>query len=134
MPDNSAPRIRALIVDPNEAFVTVATSWMANRALVEVTGIAGTGPEALLAVERLDPDLVVVDAVLPELDGFRVVREIKKRNCARFVIVTTFFATTAAREAAIDAGADEFVPKDEFTALLEPLLDRIAQTRSARST
>lgn len=116
------PAIRIVIVDRSPAFVAAATGWIADQPDLAVVGTARTGPEGLDAVARLAPELVLVDAVLPELDGFELVRRIKARARAPLAVMTTLFASEAVRGAAFEAGADGFLPKDDFAGAFELLL------------
>jgi len=129
MPDSAAPLVRIVIVDRSEAFRSGASGWIADQPGLEVVGTARSGPEGLRAVERLDPDLVLVDAVLPEMDGFQLVRTIKRRERPPLAVVTTFLPSTVARDAAYDAGADGFVAKDDFAGSFELLLDELLDGR-----
>lgn len=132
MPEPPDPELRILIVDGSDAFLGSAVAWIAGRPGLQVVGTARTGSEGLDAVERLDPDLVLVDAVLPGLDGFQLVREIKKRERPPFAVVTTFMASSAAKSAALDAGADGFVAKDDFAGAFDLLLGDIPGRRRPR--
>ncbi|UCF69424.1 MAG: response regulator [Acidobacteriota bacterium] len=122
--------LRTLLVEPSDAFLTGVTGWLGGRPEIALVGTARTGPEALAAVSDLDPDLVVVDAVLPELDGFRVVRAIKASPRAPLVVVTSFWAHSAARNAAFAAGADGFVAKDDFAGTFDRLLAELLDGRA----
>jgi len=117
--------LRTLIVDESETFLLGAALWMEDRPELIVVGSARTGPEAVAAVDRLLPDLVILDAVLPELDGFRVTRLIKTRPQAPLVVIATFLTSSAAREEALAAGADGFLAKDDFAEGLEGLLGEL---------
>lgn len=129
MPRDIAP-VRTLIADESKAFSKVLRHWIDNRPELTWIGTVATGTEAVAAVERLAPDLVLLDAVLPGLDGFRVVREIRSRPRPPFAVIVTFQAGENARRAAFDAGSSGFLAKDEFAPgmdlLLPELLDRLA--------
>jgi two-component system chemotaxis response regulator CheB len=134
MNETAASRLTTLIVDGNEAFLRTASAWCANRPELEVVGTARSGKEALDAVDRLDPDLVVVDAVLPGFDGFGFVRELKARPGAPVVVVTMFLAGSPARDAAHAAGADGFIAKDDFAGAFDLLLADLFRSTSQRET
>lgn len=121
------PPLRTLIIDASEAFRDGVIRWAGERSDLVVVGTARSGPEGLAAVEELDPDLVLVDAVLPELDGFQTVRAIKAHAGAPLAVFVTFVANSAVQAEAFAAGADGFVPKDDFTAAFELLLDDLIE-------
>lgn len=130
--------IRTLLVDESDDFLAGAALWMVERREMLVVGRARTGPEALAAVETLRPDLVILDGVLPGIDGFRVARLIKARPDPPLVVIATFVPSAAARVEALAAGADGFIAKDEFAESLEYFLDELiarrARARGAATT
>jgi two-component system, response regulator, stage 0 sporulation protein A len=113
-----------LLVDGSESFLASALRWIQSRQDLELVGTARTGPQALDAVDRLKPDLVIVDAVLPGMDGFRIARTLKIRGDAPLVLLATFHASAAARQEAFAAGADGFVAKYDFSDEIEPILEK----------
>ncbi len=132
----SAP-MRTLVVDGSRAFLEGVARWAEDRPELVVVGTERDGLAALDAVERLDPDLVLLDAVLPGLDGFHVVRKLKERSAPPVAVIATLLASSAVRSGALAAGADGFVAKDDFSAALEellgPLAARVAERRSRLS-
>jgi DNA-binding NarL/FixJ family response regulator len=115
--------IAVLVVDESEAFLAGTLQWIESRRDLRLVGTARNGHDALEAVARLSPDLVIVEAVLPGIDGFRVARTLKTRANAPLVLLVTFHASATARNEAFAAGADGFLAKgdfsDEFEAILE---------------
>jgi DNA-binding NtrC family response regulator len=87
---------------------------------------AFNGPQALEQVEREQPDLVLLDVVMPGLDGNEVCRRIKAQQGANFipVILVTARTETGSIVQGLDAGADEYVTKP-----FEPL-ELMARVRS----
>jgi len=122
--------IKTLLVDPSAEFLDGACLWIVGRPELVVVGKARTGLEALEAVARLEPDLVIMDCVLPGLDGFRAARLMKALDRPPLVVIATFVPSKTAREEALAAGADEFIGKDEFAGGLERFLDEVLERRS----
>jgi DNA-binding response OmpR family regulator len=97
-----------LVVDDERHIVDLVRLYLEKEGFGVVA--AGTGPEALAAHARHDPDLVVLDVMLPELDGFEVCREIRRRGATPVLMLT-------ARDDDVDAivglelGADDYVTK-----------------------
>ena len=98
------------------------TVWIESRPDLRLAGTARDGREALEAVERLRPDLVIVEAILPGMDGFHLTRTLKARATPPLVVLVTFYATAAAREEAFASGADGFLAKYDFADGLEEVL------------
>jgi CheY-like chemotaxis protein len=121
--------IKTLLVDESEEFLTSASHWIRGRPDLVVVAKVRSGLTAIEAIGRLRPDLVIMDCVLPELDGFRLARWIKSRPSPPLVVIATFVTSQAARDEALAAGADGFIAKDEFAGGLERMLDELLARR-----
>jgi len=124
--------IAVLVVDESEAFLASTLQWIESRRDLRLVGTARDGLDALDAVERLAPDLVIVEAVLPGIDGFRVARELKAHADGPLVLLVTFHASAAARHEAFAAGADGFLAKGDFNDEIEAVLEAWKTDRPAR--
>ncbi|MEU6702670.1 response regulator [Streptomyces wuyuanensis] len=101
-----------------------------------VAGVAHSGAEALRAVERLRPDLVLLDIYLPDMDGIGVLRELRaaeELDAERLPVDVLFI--TAARDAgtvrsALRAGALHYLIKPFSPAALQEQLRHVASLRS----
>ncbi|MGP8000708.1 MAG: response regulator transcription factor [Streptosporangiaceae bacterium] len=90
---------------------------------------ASTGAQALAALRRGDIDLAIVDVMLPEVDGFEVVRQ-ARRNSSIPIILLTARGEEASRVAGLEIGADDYVLKPF---LAHEVVARVrAQLRRAR--
>ena len=76
---------------------------------MELIGEAADGDEALVAVERLQPDIVILDVRMPRLDGITATTQIKARW--PWIRVVAHSLAEELRADALAAGADAFVPK-----------------------
>ncbi len=104
-----------LVVDDSAEFRHAVCDWMATRPEFDVIGTATDGAEAIRRVDGLGPELVLMDAMMPTLDGFHATRTLKERDdCPRIVIVS-FHDSEIVRQEAWAAGADGFVPKADLT-------------------
>jgi DNA-binding NarL/FixJ family response regulator len=105
---------RILIVDDDERFRGIARRLLDSGG-VDVVGEADDGESALAAVRELEPDVVLVDVHLPDLDGFEVARQIAAAGGPPVVMTSTRdecdFRADLSR-----SGARGFVPKDELSA------------------
>jgi DNA-binding NarL/FixJ family response regulator len=100
---------RLLIADDRARTRRALGAVLATRAGFELIGEAADGEQALVAVERLRPDVVILDVRMPRLDGIAATRQIKARW--PHIRVVAHSLAEELRAAALAAGADAFVPK-----------------------
>jgi len=79
---------------------------------------AETGKEALQLFESQNPDVILMDIALPDINGLEIVRKIRETNKKVVIIAQTAYAMTDDRQKAFDAGCDDYVAKPIKTALL----------------
>lgn len=103
--------IRVLIVDDSAYVRKVVREMLSYSPLLEVVGAARDGREALELVEKLRPDVVTSDLMMPELDGIGFVREQMRRRRLPIVMMSSMGENSAETLAALDAGAIDFVQK-----------------------
>lgn len=115
-------RIRILLVDDSLEFLEAAVALMADWPGIELIGCASSGSEALERLPELRPDLVLVDLMMPGLNGLETLRDLKSGRDAPFVIVMTLDANPVTRDAVVAQGADGFIGKTEFHARALPLI------------
>jgi two-component system, OmpR family, response regulator MprA len=86
------------------------------------------GAAALAAIDRHDPDVLVLDVMMPLVDGLDVCRRLRARGDRRPVLMLTARDEVSDRVAGLDAGADDYLPKpfdlEELLARLRALLRR----------
>lgn len=91
------------------------------------TSVAATGREALELFESFNPDLILLDVMLPELSGLEVLRRIRKTSSTPVIMVTAR-GETYDRVNGLDAGADDYIPKpfeiEELLARMRAVLRR----------
>ena len=97
--------IEVLIVDDHAVVREGLRTFLELQDGIEVAGEAGDGPEGVAAAERLRPDVVLMDLVMPRLDGVGAMRELRRRLPDVKVIVLTSFADDAKLLPAVQAGA-----------------------------
>ncbi|MEU4222049.1 response regulator transcription factor [Actinoplanes sp. NPDC026623] len=108
-PPSQARPTRVLVVDdePN-----ISALLSATLRLVEFdVRVAESGHGALVAIEDFEPDLVVLDVMLPDLDGFDVARRLRASGRGTPVLFLTARDAVEDRVAGLTAGADDYVAK-----------------------
>jgi DNA-binding NarL/FixJ family response regulator len=107
-----ADRIRVLIVDDHAMVRRGMRDFLGLHDDLEVVGEAADGMAALEATAALQPDVVVMDLMMPGLDGIGATAELKARYPAVEVVAITSFIEEDRITAAIEAGASGFLLKD----------------------
>ncbi len=107
-----ADRIRVLIVDDHAMVRRGMRDFLDLHDDLEVVGEAADGESALEATGSLHPDVVVMDLLMPGLDGIEATAELKARHPSVEVVAITSFIEESRITAAIEAGASGFLLKD----------------------
>jgi pilus assembly protein CpaE len=119
---------RILVVDDSPLSLRLTTDTLA-QAGYEVFS-AKSGPEALKSVDGIKPELVILDVMMPELDGYEVCRRLRQKpNTAHLpIVMLTAQDTLEEKVKGFEAGADEYMIKPfqpvEFLARIKVLLRR----------
>ncbi|HEX6622305.1 MAG TPA: chemotaxis response regulator protein-glutamate methylesterase [Pyrinomonadaceae bacterium] len=103
--------LKVLVVDDSAYVRKVVKQMLSRSPFLEVVGTARDGREALELAERLDPDVITCDLIMPELDGVGFVREQMRRRPVPIIIMSIANETGEAALTALDAGAVDFVQK-----------------------
>ncbi|MDM8561193.1 hybrid sensor histidine kinase/response regulator [Candidatus Parabeggiatoa sp. HSG14] len=105
------PRSKILIVD-DELSMRMQLELMLNNQDYEIT-LIGSGKEALEKLAEITPDLIILDLIMPDLDGFEVCRRIKRNSQFQHIpiILVTVLESKKALTQGIEAGADDFLQK-----------------------
>jgi NarL family two-component system response regulator LiaR len=104
--------IRVLVVDDHAVVREGLRTFLELQQGIEVAGEAADGEEAIEAAERLRPDVVLMDLVMPALDGLAAMRAIRERVPGARVIVLTSFADDDKLLPALRAGAAGYLLKN----------------------
>jgi NarL family two-component system response regulator LiaR len=104
--------IRVLIVDDQAIVRKGIHALLAEVENIKVVGEAGDGQEAVAQAEALQPDVILMDLVMPRLDGIEATRQIIDRHKGANILVLTSFAGDDKVFPAIKAGALGYLLKD----------------------
>ena len=111
-PQSAIDKIRVLIVDDHAMVRQGIATFIELQDDVELVGEAANGREAIARVEECKPDVVLMDLVMPEMDGVTATHEIKARHPDVKVLVLTSFVHDAQITPALQAGASGYLLKD----------------------
>lgn len=100
---------RVLVVDDEEDFATALATRLTRRGCVASAVFSGRA--ALAELAKSEPDVVILDLKMPDMDGLEVLREIRRRHPAVHVIVLTGHGNVSAGIAGLGLGAVDFLQK-----------------------
>ena len=118
--------IRVLVVDDHEV-VLVGLRMILERDGLEVVGEARSGKQAVELIRKTQPDVVVLDVLMPDMGGLETLREIQALRRAPRVIVNTAHSKPENLREAIKLGAAGYVSKDESPASIVAAVRSVAE-------
>ncbi|HEX8727420.1 MAG TPA: response regulator transcription factor [Ktedonobacterales bacterium] len=119
--------ITVLIIDDHQLVREGVRNFLQRQRDITVVGEAGSGQEGLRLVVELVPDVVLMDLVMPEMDGIETTRRLKRISPDSQVIVLTSFDDDQHILPAIRAGALSYILKDVGTAALADAVRKAAR-------
>ncbi|MEQ8153582.1 MAG: sporulation transcription factor Spo0A [Clostridiaceae bacterium] len=131
-------KISVLIADDNKEFCNILNDYLLNQRDIIVTGIAKDGIEALELIQEKKPDLVVLDIIMPHLDGLGVLERLSSMDLdpAPRIIVLSAVGQDKITQRAISLGADYYVVKpfdmDVFTKRIRQMFNNTISNEDTR--
>ncbi|MEO8607151.1 MAG: response regulator transcription factor [Chloroflexota bacterium] len=104
--------IRVVIVDEHEMVVTSLKIMFESLSGIEIIGRAVNGAEAVDLAGALLPDVMLMDIMMPVMDGLTATRLIRKQYPQVKIVILTASTLEADKQAALDAGAHSYVRKE----------------------
>ena len=120
--------LKVLVVEDEEMIrkgIVLAVDWAALDCVV--VGEASNGAQALEAVERYDPSLIITDLKMPVMDGLEMLRQLRERGNNAFVIILTAYESFSYAQTALRLGAVDFLLKPFHDGELEQAVTRLKQ-------
>tara|TARA_B100001971_G_C17982525_1_gene428143 strand:- start:9 stop:620 length:612 start_codon:yes stop_codon:yes gene_type:complete len=94
---------------------------------IRVVGEASDGAEALAETARLQPDVVLMDLVMPKVDGFEAIRQIRNQMPETKILVLTMYSDRETIQKAMRLGVSGYVLKDNSETVLKEAIRRVAE-------
>ena len=133
--DMTNPKPAILVVDDDAKIVRLVRTYLEREGFRVIE--ASDGRSALAAIALEAPDLVVLDLMLPEVDGLSVIRAVRRTDRTPIVMLSAR-GTTSDRIAGLTEGADDYLPKPfspaELVARIKRILDRSGGPAAATPT
>ena len=124
--------LKVLVVEDEELIrrgIVLAVDWASLGCVV--VGEATNGEEALEAVKRLDPTLIITDLKMPKMDGIEMLRRLREDGCDAFVIILTAYDSFEYAQSALRLGAVDFLLKPFHDGDLENAVRRLQKRLDA---
>lgn len=104
-------KIKVLIVDDHAIMREGVRALLNTCSDIDIVGEAANGNEALARTLETEPDVVVMDIAMPEMDGLEATRQIKRKSKHVKIVILTQHSNREYILSAVKAGADGYVPK-----------------------
>lgn len=123
--------LKVLVVEDEELIrkgIVMTIDWAALDCVV--VGEASNGAEALAQVERYDPNLIITDIKMPEMDGIEMVQKLRQTGNNAYVIILTAYDSFSYAQSALRLGAVDYLLKPFHDGELEAAVSRIQKRES----
>lgn len=119
-------RVRVVLVDDNREFCQLLEEYLNEQENISVVGVGYNGVEGLKLVKEKEPDILVLDLIMPHLDGIGVMEELNRLDLSSKVktIILTAFGQEEVTKRVVELGANYYIMKP-FD--LDKLAERIRQ-------
>lgn len=105
-------KIKVLITDDHQLFREGLVNLLFSAPDIEVIGQAVDGEDAIKKVSHFNPDVLLIDIAMPNMNGIEATRELKKTKPELKIIVVSMHSDKQYVKGALDAGADGYILKD----------------------
>ncbi|MGN1399960.1 MAG: sporulation transcription factor Spo0A [Bacillus sp. (in: firmicutes)] len=104
-------KVKVCIVDDNRELVRLLDDYISSQEDMEVLGVTYNGQECLKMLETAEPDVLLLDIIMPHLDGLAVLEKIRELPKQPNVIMLTAFGQEDVTKKAVELGASYFILK-----------------------
>lgn len=123
--------ISVLLVDDNRNFLRIATRFLEVQDDVSIVGAVCRDEDALTLSRELRPDIILIDVSTSNRRGLDIISRMRTALPRAGIIALAQVDTDGCWRAALEAGADDFVPKFTMSTNLLPAIQRITQVSEA---
>ena len=117
-------KIKVLLIDDNQNLVDMVKQYFSSHAVIEVTDVAFNGKEGLSLIENKKYDIVLLDLIMPGMDGVKVLEEVNKKGIDAKILVLTSYNSPEVIRKVSGLGIKYFMLKPfELSDLEEKILE-----------
>lgn len=123
-------KIKVLVVDDNRRIVSILTDAIEKETEMEIVGTAADGEDALLQIRRTKPDVVLLDLIMPKIDGLEVMGRVQHPDFPHQpeIIVVSAVSQESVTEQAFALGAAYYILKPFDTRVVMSRIKSVSQT------
>ena len=124
-------KIRVLVADDNDAFGMIITEYLESQKDIEVTARVENGEDAIEMIDKTKPDIVVLDIIMPRLDGLGVLMKYKNVSASEkpLFIILSAVGQDAITQQALSLGAIYYIVKPFDLSVLVERIRELVRTR-----
>jgi two-component system response regulator (stage 0 sporulation protein A) len=106
-------KIKMVIADDNKEFRQILKDFLVSKNVFDVVAMADDGLKAIEAVEKYEPDILILDIIMPHLDGLGVMEKLNRKELKKFpkVIILSAVGHDKITQRAINMGVDYYIVK-----------------------
>jgi len=119
--------MKIVIVDDSDLLRSRMIESLKDLPGVEVVGEAKNGIEALKIIKEMQPDFILLDLNMPELNGFGVMKMLKDNHNNTKICIFTHFSYPQYKEKSFEAGADYFFDKGQDFQEIKNLISQLSE-------
>lgn len=119
-------KTRILLVDDHEIVRKGLKTLITRNPGWEICGEAENGKEAVEKAIELNPDIIVMDVMMPVMNGFDAAAQIRRLAPSAKIVLVSMYETKSLELTAASAGADAYIPKTRAPAELVEMIGRLA--------
>lgn len=127
-------KVKVVIADDNKEFRFILQDFMLSKDVFDVVDMVDDGIKALESVEKYEPDFLILDIIMPHLDGLGVLERLQKKQLKKYpkIVVLSAVGHDKVTQRAINMGVDYYIVKPfNFESLAERIL-QISEMETSR--
>lgn len=119
--------IRVILADDHPVMRTGIRSLLGSKRDIQIIGEASNGEEAIELVDKLNPDVLVLDIEMPQMDGIEATRKLRKSGSHTFILILSSYAEKDYIRLVLEQGVSGYLVKDEAPGRIVEAVRRVAR-------